>query len=169
MEGNLGKLLNRLQVRPMTFIMEGERLENHRYMFFLQYKSLDEDFFNLASILSRDNWKLLPVKPKDLGHLGKGKKQMVISLVDCLESYNLFRKCRKDFLNLGLFGKKYHLFDITSFPSIKFKSNSLRKEVYHYIPLPEKITVISQEIYKGLNWENDVKQWSPRKWTSICE
>lgn len=106
------------------------------YIFFLQLsKQLPEEFFQLSAHLSDYKVSLVPIFPKELLEISKGRQCHVITFVNNIDALKNLLKVRKIFLDWGTLQNRFSYYNFTSFDqAVSRKLKTIRN--YHHFPLP---------------------------------
>jgi hypothetical protein len=141
------------------------------YIFFLQTSSkITKDLIHLAAEFKKWKIDLIPIRPKGLIELAKGKRQHVIILNKNITVNKEFSYFRKKYFDFALIKRNFALYDVSSFGKISIAYKLERDETYHHIPLPTElpklVAKISTSYYES---SGEAQSWPGGKKSKLPE
>jgi hypothetical protein len=131
------------------------------YIFYMRYsKKLNKDFFVFHSFFQKYGVKLVPIYPKQMPELIKGKAPFIISIVKDLQSKSVFDSFRKKFLDYALVSGSLTVYEITSFSKMILCKRPSGDVNYYSFKLPQSFEELSNQIlFKYFTKKKISKKW----------
>ncbi len=136
-------------------------MSSENYILFLKLTDdIPECFYHLSNNLSNLDVSLIPIEARDLGRLASSQMQHLMVFIPDLQSFNRFQKLRKQFLDFALIGKKFCLFEMSSFAPIDIASRLKRLNMYHHFKLPILLEQVLRPVALAFYQQScDTQKW----------